>query len=64
MHDTTSMNFEATWDIEGTVQYLLQRRLQRPALQFPDEYLPECKLIAEAVQARCTQAGHAVEVRT
>lgn len=56
------MNFEATWDIEGTVQYLLQRRFQRPALQFPDDYLPECKTIAEAVQARCDEAGHPVEV--
>jgi diphthamide synthase subunit DPH2 len=56
------MSFEETWDIEGTVQYLVQRRFARPALQFPDEYLPDCKLVAEAVQALCNEAGHPVEV--
>lgn len=58
------MNFDAIWDIEGTVRYLLQRRFRRPALQFPDEHLADCKAVADAVRSRCDQIGHSVEVLT
>lgn len=57
-----SMDFDAVWDVEGTVWYLVQRRFRRPALQFPDEHLAECKAVAEAVRTHCDQAGHSVEV--
>lgn len=56
------MEFHDVWDIEGTSQYLRQRGFTRPALQFPDDYLADCKAVAEAVQSRCDRLGHRFEV--
>lgn len=57
------MDFDSEWDIEGTARYLAQRQFKRPALQFPDVYLAECKAVADAVRSRCEQLGHLAEVR-
>ncbi len=57
------MDFDSEWDVEGTARYLAQRQFKRPALQFPDEFLAECKAVADAVRSRCEQLGHLAEVR-
>ena len=55
------MNFATKWDVEGTAAYLRDRGFTRPALQFPDEYLGDCKLVAEAVQRRCQELSHSIQ---